>query len=544
MLDQHISTTSAGRQHVHHMLASARAAGWTHAATLVVGAVVLIYVGRGQWFYFDEWDFMWQPEALRRLVEGHNGHWSLVPISAWLLLQQTFGLGSYLPFLLLAIVAHLVLAHLLWRVLQRVRCQPWLATGLATAFIFFGTATENLMWAFQFGYMGAIAFALGALLLVSRPALRLGGAIGAAALLTLGAATAGTALPFFVPVALTALVVLGWKRALIVAAPPTLIYLFWYLAIAGENPTVIYRATGVGDSLRGIPEFMSRMYVDGLGQITPVPLFGIVLLTAVATWAVLRLRRRLDAEAVIVLGMLAAGIVFAGLTAYSRLGVGPGGGTAPRYVYLVVVSILPAVGVMLTRLVAASAKRLLAISALIAVVIVFNAGALISISYTDSDREQSTRGLISAALDLADEYPDRVNLDARPDPVFVPPTLGRLQVLETDFGLTRGPYSPSQRLSALVNVGVALEPVDVVPPDCTRVLVAGDKFTASASGSVLRTDGEVEFSVAALGAGVTSSDGTITLEGGPVRLVPPFEVDMVVRSSDLPVFICTEGATR
>ena len=57
------------------------------------------------------------------------------------------------------------------------------------------------MWAFQMGFMGAMAFGLGALLVALRPRL---GALGASsaivALLTLGAATAGTALPLFLAV--------------------------------------------------------------------------------------------------------------------------------------------------------------------------------------------------------------------------------------------------------------------------------------------------------------------------------------------------------
>lgn len=541
MHDLDDSTTSAWRERAHRTLASARAAAWAHAVALGVGLLVLAYLGRDQWFFFDEWDFIWQPEGMRRLVEGHNGHWSSVPIAIWMAIQNTLGLQSYFPFLLVAICAHLVLAHLLWRLLRRVGCHPWLTTALTTVFILFGSATENLMWAFQYGYMGAIAFEIGALLLVSRHGLGPVGVVSASALVAFGAATAGTALPFFIPVALTALVVLGWRRALAVVVPPTLIYAFWYVFLAGVNPTTIYRATGVGESLEGIPRFMATMYVDGLGTITPVPAFGIVLITAVAVWTILRVRDRLTPADVIILSMIAAGIVFAGLTAYSRLGMGVGASTAPRYVYLVVVSLLPAIGVILTRLVSTSAKRLTAVSALLAAVFVFNVGSLLVDSSEESVREQNTHALVSAALDLADEYPDDVDLDAQPDPDLVPRTLAQLQDLEADFGMTRVSPTASQTLTALVNVGIRPVSTDIDGSDCESVLVAGDRLTASGRGSVLRADEETRLTVAAVDGRTMSADAVITLKAGTTRLVAPYEVGLIVRSSDMPVSFCAES---
>lgn len=537
-----LSTT--WRRRAEGTLASARAAGWGHGVTLILGALVLLYAGRGQWFYFDEWDFMWQPEALRRLVEGHNGHWSLIPIAIWLALENTLGLGSYLPYLALAFAAHLVLAHLLWRLLRRVRCQPWISTFLIAVFIFLGTATENLMWAFQFGYMGAIAFAIGALLIVARDRLSVPGALGAAALLTLGAATSGTALPFFAAVLVVVLFTHGWRRALLVIGPPAVIYLVWYTLVAGDNPTAIYRATGIGNSLQGIPQFMARMWVDGLTTVTPVPSFGLVIVTAIAIWVLARVRRPPSKAELIAYGMLVSGILFAALTAYSRLAVGPGGGTAPRYAYLIVVAVLPAVSIILTYVVGASRRALLAVCALIAVVLVHNVGALISIAYADSDRERTTHALISAAAALADEYPDAVDLDARPDPRLVPRTLGELLILEREDGLERAPFSQSESLTALLNVATSLTPGPTSDPDCRTPLQAGNEIAASPEGLVLIAEPGTRLTMAAAEGTVTSANGEFVLEDRSTRLTTPYEVRFVIRESTAPVFACGNEERR
>lgn len=529
------------REHAAQALASARAAAWAHAASIVLGAAVLLFVGRNQWFFFDEWDFIWQPEGLRRLVEGHNGHWSLIPIGIWLALQNTLGLGSYLPYLVVAILAHLVLAHLLWRLLRRIGCHPWIATALIAVFILLGSATENLMWAFQLGFMGAIALVMGALLIVSRPELRMPAALAAAGLLTLGAATSGTALPFFIAVAAVVFFRHGWRSSLLVLAPPVVIYLFWYLLLAGENPTAIYRATGVGNSLQGIPHFMARMFVDGLNTVTPVPSFGIVLLTAIAVWVLVRIRGRAGDPELIAYGMLASGIAFAALTAYSRLAIGPNGVASARYVYVVVIAILPAVAIMLTALVGRSSRALLATGSLLAVVFVYNLGMLITTSYVESDRERHTQALFSAAAALAEEYPEAVDRDARPDPVYVPRSLDELLVLEERFGLARSAYSPSDTLAALLNVGTTVSPATA--DDCERRLEPGERIEVSPVGVVLQADPGTRVTVAAAEGDAVSPDGEIVLDEESVRVVTAFDVTLVVRGSTAPVLLCN-GTSR
>lgn len=528
------------RRRALRALASPRAALIAHLISLALGAALLLYLGKDQWFFFDEWDFIWPDEGLRRLVEGHNGHWSLVPIAIWLALQQTLGLASYLPFLTFAIAAHLVTAHLLWRLLRRTRCDTWLSTAVIAVFVCLGAGSENLLWAFQVGYVGAIAFALGAVLLVSRRELTAGASVWAGALLALGAASSGTALPFFAAVGIVGLRLHGWRRTALILVPPSLIYLAWLVVLAGENPTSVYRASGVADSLRGIPVYVARMFVDGLTTVTPVPAFGIVLVTAIVVWIVLRLRSGVPSPAeTIALAMLVAGLTFAVLTAYSRLQLGTDAAASSRYVYYVVVAVLPAITILLTRVASRRVLAFSAVAALIAAVGVFNVGVLVEAARTEAGRERTTHALISAALALADTHPDGVDLDATPDPQFLSRTLGEVRVLERDFGLTRIDFSDAERLTALVNVGLVTREGAASGEECTPLAV-GDSLSVPVSGTILRADDDATIvSLVAAEREVRSDPRQLTLARGTTSVMSATEVELVVESLSGAVSRCS-----
>lgn len=484
--------------------------GWVHAATLVGGLVVLLFLARDQWFYLDEWDILWGPQAARRAVEGHNGHWSVVPIAVWRLLQSIFGLSSYLPFVTVSILAHLVVAHLLWRVMRRVGVAAWIAVALSTVFVLLGAAGENLFWGFQMGFMGAIAFGLGALLLAMGPTTTWWRIAACAALLLLGVATAGTALPLFIPVTLTLLVRHGWRRTAAAVLPPGVAYVIWYVFFETGNPTSVLRASGIQSLFTDVPVFVATMIVGGLDKLTPVPGFGIVLATALVVGAVLAIGRRpLRPDTITVLGLLAAAVFFAALTAYSRVGGGIGSATDSRYLYVIVVMTLPAIGLLLTRLVAHSLAREIVVLSLIAVTGIYNVGLLIGAAAAGAESEQRTHRIISAALDLADEYPDAVDDAGRPAPPTAQRPLAELQQLESEFGLSRIPYTESDRLEALADISLSTTPTTAAG-SCDQPLAVGDSFPLGAEGQVLHADDQAELTLR------LESDGAAALRTLPL----------------------------
>ena len=516
-----------------------RGAVWVHYVTLALGAVSLLYVARSQWFFFDEWDIIWPPEASRRFIEGHNGHWSSLPIAVWAAIQRLVGLGSYIPYIAVAIAAHLAVAHLLWRVLRHVNAAPWIATSLIAVFIFFGAAGENLMWAFQMGFMGAMAFGLAALLVALRPALRLASIITIVALLSIGAATAGTALPLFLVVGVVILYRHGWRMALVGVGIPTAVYLLWYTLIAGPNPTAIYRAQTVGEMLRGIPEFVARMFVEAYEASTPVPGFGVLVITAIGLWVVLLVvGRAWTTEVVVATGMLASGLLFAALTGYSRLELPVAGPVESRYVYVVVMYTLPAVAMLLTRIVSGWTARLIAVISLIAVVLAFNVGTLISQAGGGAMREVRTHQLISAALDLADLHPDEIEPDSLPDPVYLPRTLVELQELEAQFGMERILYPDDVRLTSLTNIGLDATTAPVDSGTCANSLQEGSEFSVDSEGVIIDSASGAELTVFARDGEDQGAPRTLTIPEGrtELRLVEPSA--LVVEDITAPISLC------
>ena len=142
-----------------------------HLLSLVAGGLVLLRVNRHQWFFGDEWEFL---GGVRRtmpwydqLLQPHNEHWSTAPYVIYRLLEAAFGIRSYWPYIGLAILLHLVVVHLVWRVMLQARITPWVATVVVLPLLVLGAGSQNLLWAFQIGFLGSVALGLGTMLLVN-----------------------------------------------------------------------------------------------------------------------------------------------------------------------------------------------------------------------------------------------------------------------------------------------------------------------------------------------------------------------------------------
>src|SRR6476620_4890561 len=114
-----------------------------HLLSLVAGGLVLLHVNKQQWFFGDEWEFL---GGVRRttpwydqLLQPHNEHWSTAPYVIYRLLEATFGIRTYWPYIGLAILLHLVIVHLVWRVMLQARITPWIATVVVLPLIVLGS---------------------------------------------------------------------------------------------------------------------------------------------------------------------------------------------------------------------------------------------------------------------------------------------------------------------------------------------------------------------------------------------------------------------
>jgi hypothetical protein len=120
-------------------------------------------------FIADDWELLvaregWAPDVF--LTPFHENI-VLGPALVFKSLLAVFGMSSALPFYIVSISLFLLSAVLLFLYL-RTRVGDWVALIGALSILFLGAAFEDLLWAFQLGYFGAMAAGLGMLLALDR----------------------------------------------------------------------------------------------------------------------------------------------------------------------------------------------------------------------------------------------------------------------------------------------------------------------------------------------------------------------------------------
>jgi hypothetical protein len=320
-----------------------RPAAFAFAVIELAGFIFYVVAGRHLWFYRDEWDFLAAKGFnAHDLIEPHGGHLSVVPLAVYRAMYSTFGLHSYVPYQVLTILLHLAAAALLWIIMRRAGVHPWLATVIGGAFVFFGTASQDIIWAFQVGFSGALVFGLVQLVLSDHdgPIDRRdwwGLAAGVVALLC-----AGVAVATVLTVGLATLVRRGWRPALFHTAPLGILYGAWWLHYTGtsqasvHDPSVLWAwfRTGVAGAF------------GALGQVTLVGWAIAIMLVAggVLAWRQYpadERRRRLPLPA----AMLVGSAVFLLITGVNRAWVGTRFASSSRYMHVTVALLLPALAV-------------------------------------------------------------------------------------------------------------------------------------------------------------------------------------------------------
>lgn len=230
---------------------------WALAALMVIDFALLLYMGRGLSFFFDEWDFVLHDYGggLHSLLTPHVGNISIFPVAVYKLLFHLVGLNHYAVYRLVLIALHLIAAGLLFVLASRriPRVQALLAMALI---MFLGSAWEDLLWAFQIGYMLSIVGGLAAWLLLERTDRR--GDIAAVACLIVSVGSSSLGIPVMIGVAVELAWQRQWRRGWVVAIPAFL-YVLWYLGY-GESQVTI-------NSLIAAPGFAQDLAAAAFGAL-------------------------------------------------------------------------------------------------------------------------------------------------------------------------------------------------------------------------------------------------------------------------------------
>jgi hypothetical protein len=386
-----------------------------HYASLVVGLAVILYIARNQWFFGDDWAIL-APHLDAAVMQPHVGHWNLIPALVFQGLRNLVGLNSYLPYLLLAIAAHLAVAHLLWRILVRIAVPAWGATIVSLLVVLLGAGAENILWAFQFGFVGAVAIGLGIVVLLDRPRLGPVRIVAIIVLAILAPMFSGTFIPLLVAAAIVGIVRRGWIRTLVLFAPAAVIYVTWYVAYAlhdAETPQGVHTLAGALFAL----VYAGAMLAGGLGGVIPA--------LAVFVWFIATARREIRGPALPAYAMACGSLVFVLLTSYARSGFGLSAAGAQRYAYVTIVLLLPALSLLVARLVAGRRRWIVSVTALLLALVVFNTGTLEVSGEQQATREQASHHRVDATYAAVTKpHPSDALLAAPADPTWAPDLLG------------------------------------------------------------------------------------------------------------------------
>ena len=431
----------------------------------------------GQWFFADEWEFITTRsrvplsrfgDFMNVLFRPHNEHWSTLPVIVYRAIFGVVGLRAYWPYLIVLLALHCSVALLLVRLLARHGVDGWFAFAVAAVFLFYGAGSENILWAFQIGWMGSLAFGLvllEVLTTLSSARIWLGWIAGVGALMCSGVGVS--------MVAAGALSVLirrrSWRDALRVALVPAVAQVVWYVAYGrngGKGNPIDWSSAPYG-----IAGYAWRAVVSTIDRTTGLKGIGAVVVVAVVI-SVARQGaafQRVHAE---VIALAAASSVFLAFVGLSRIGYDfP---EASRYSYVIFVLLAPLIAVLVRDGLRGAGQGLRWVATGMAVVsIAFSFGGLHSDAQNEGRRERKIHRDVVAAFGLARS--SFAAPEAIPDPSSGDLTMAGVRALVAQGITPNGRATPQAvaEVTARTSVDVTVQPRVPLSPEVLVVAALG-----------------------------------------------------------------------
>ncbi len=297
----------------------------------VIAAAAILWLARGYTFYFDEWDFILGAPAWgwTSYLQPHNEHPAMLMHVVYAALLNTVGLRSYLPYMLVLVAFHLATALLLFELVRR-RAGDAIAMAAALMLLVLGAGWEDLLWAFQIGFVGSVACGLGMLLALEDPPSNRRRA--AAALLgTASLMFSAIGLFFLVAGAVRLALVPARRRDLAWFIPVVAVFAAWYVAFGRTGATTVPPA-GL-KNLLVLPQYVAWGLAGSAGGVigvTGAPALVVLVLAAAA----IALDWRRQAPDALNVGVAVGLPAFYVVTGLARAQLGYDQSASGRYVYI------------------------------------------------------------------------------------------------------------------------------------------------------------------------------------------------------------------
>jgi len=328
---------------------SDRGARRTWYAAVPAALVVLVIVGRHQWFIRDDWAFLLTRQRIRSslgiddmLLAPQDGHWMTWPVLVYELLHSVFGLGSYWPYLVVLFATHVGIVLLVRQVCGRLEVSAWTTTLICSVLLVFGAGWENIVFAIQIVYNFSLLAFLGHLLLVDHdgPVDRRDWIGTVVALFGVSSSGFGPFFAFGVGVLLATR--RRWKAAAIAVIPQAAAWSVWWLTW-GADPA----GDQAGGSVIDVIRFVRLGLVSTFASLTGAGLLagiGLLLALAMVVWTGTGGRRR-----PLVVALWATTLAMYLGIGVQRVGLGVATAGASRYQYVAAMLLAPVLGVGLDQ---------------------------------------------------------------------------------------------------------------------------------------------------------------------------------------------------
>jgi hypothetical protein len=424
-----------------------RMAAVVHVVTLVAGFAFVLFENRRQWFVDDDFEFLTRRglgHAHWGLFTPHNEHWVTIPILLYRALYSAFGLHHHLAYVVPMALMHVLAAHMVWRLSRRAGVDPWLATGFVAVFLVLGAGSENLLWSFQVSFVGSLALGLVFIELVDHDGAFGGRDLAAVLIAVVALMFSGITVTMVATAAIVVWLRRGWRTAAAFAAGPAVIYVIWFALAGSRGLQSSYEPT---DPLLDVPKFVWSGLTATLSASSGLDGAGAVLVLALFV-GLLRWKGGIGPKMAAPVGMALGAVLMFVVTSTGRSGLGTDSATAPRYIYIAIALLLPAIGCLLTALTERVAYRTIAILAVVALAGMHNVGLMRDAA---KERAQRAQSLKQSLLATAQIIRSTTQLAGAPQTLVLAPDLdGRtIAALDRDGALpAAGKIGPLEELRA------------------------------------------------------------------------------------------------
>ena len=424
----------------------------------VVGSLVVYYiVGRHQWFVRDDWDYvLGRDDTLLHsgwrhwLLDPQAGHWLTVPVVLFHYTTSWFGLGSYWPFLIPTMAAHLA-AVLLVRVLcVRAGVSAWTTTLVCSMLLVFGAGWENMIFAIQISFNLSLVAFLAQLVLADHE-----GDVDrrdylASAVALIGVVSSGFGPIFMVGVFTYLASRRRWKAVLVIVVPQAIIYLWWFVFWEADT------SSPRGDRWQ-IPHFVVRGLTTTFDGLVSVPgLSGVAALGCILVVVTRRFDNRTH-SIFLALGVTALTMFTA--IGFERVGFGSAFATSSRYAHMGALVTAPILAMAVDQSFRISRHTRHAGLLIVGASGLLNLSTLYrtSLDWSQQTRVQRDTFNLVAGSDLVDNVPgDRIFFPESPAVrLSTLPTLARLGALQPRATITA---EDTERVRLALGLGQHLGP--------------------------------------------------------------------------------------